>query len=47
MVDKEKLRKSIANELIKKEGRIDQVDINMLVREEVKRNKYVRQFRET
>jgi len=47
LIDKKRLKKSIEMELLKKDGKMDRVDVNMLVREECKRFKYVEAYRET
>jgi len=39
------LREAIANQLRRKGGKVDKVDVSMLVREEMKRYKYVTEYR--
>jgi hypothetical protein len=44
-VDEDKLREAIAFQLHRKGGKIDKVDVACLVREEIRRYKYVKEFR--
>jgi hypothetical protein len=45
-LNKDRLQKSIANELMKKDGQVHLVDLNLLVREEAKHFKHIKKFKE-